>query len=139
MSTSLSKFSVRGYSQPRPSLSAEGHGNLRSPGGQHVRTIGPPFRRRPAPCSLLSSTYCCGGSSALAGRSAEDRHNDFEVLVLRHQLAVLKRRVGRARFRRRNRLFMAALSRVLKGTETHDHARDLPIHESVLVWTTPPL
>jgi putative transposase len=50
---------------------------------------------------------------ALAGRSAEDRHNDFEVLVLRHQLAVLKRRVGRARFRRRDRLFMAALSRVL--------------------------
>ena len=50
---------------------------------------------------------------ALAGGSAEDRHNDIEVLVLRHQLAVLKHRVGRPRLRRRDRLFMAALSRVL--------------------------
>ena len=49
----------------------------------------------------------------LAGGSAEDRHSDMEVLVLRHQLATLGRRVGRPRLRRRDRLFMAALSRVL--------------------------
>jgi putative transposase len=50
---------------------------------------------------------------ALGSGSAEERHNDIEVLVLRHQLAVLKRRVGRPRLRRRDRLFMAAISRVL--------------------------
>lgn len=44
----------------------------------------------------------CGGSA--------QRHRG---LVLRHQLAVLKRQVGRPRLRRRDRLFMAALSRVL--------------------------
>ena len=50
---------------------------------------------------------------ALAARSLELRHNDVEVLVLRHQLAVLKRQVSRSRLRRRDRLLMAALSGML--------------------------
>jgi transposase len=49
----------------------------------------------------------------LAAGSASDLHNDIEIMVLRHQLAVLKRQVGGPRLRRRDRLFMAAVSRVL--------------------------
>ena len=49
----------------------------------------------------------------LAAGSASDVHNDIELIVLRHQLAVLKRQVGRPRLRRRDRLFMAVVSRVL--------------------------
>ncbi len=49
----------------------------------------------------------------LAAGSASDLDNDIDIMVLRHQLAVLKRQVGRPRLRRRDRLFMAAISRVL--------------------------
>ncbi len=49
----------------------------------------------------------------LAAGSASDLHNDIEIVVLRHQLAVLTRQVGRPRLRRRDRLLMAAVSRIL--------------------------
>lgn len=48
----------------------------------------------------------------LAG-SIGDLTSDVEVVVLRHQLMVLKRQARRPRLRRRDRLFMAAISRVL--------------------------
>jgi len=49
----------------------------------------------------------------IAGSSNNELSTEVELLVLRHQLKVLKRQVGRPRLRRRDRLFMAAISRVL--------------------------
>ena len=50
---------------------------------------------------------------SFAGSSNELMATEVEVVVLRHQLMVLKRQVGRPHLRRRDRLFMAALSRAL--------------------------
>ena len=43
----------------------------------------------------------------LVADSSNDLTRDVEVVVLRHQLMVLKRQAGRPRLRRRDRLFMA--------------------------------
>jgi hypothetical protein len=48
-----------------------------------------------------------------ANSSSELLDTEVELLVLRHQLKVRKRQVGHPRLRRRDRLFMAAISRVL--------------------------
>ena len=49
----------------------------------------------------------------LIAGSSNDLDHDIELAVLRHQLMVLKRHVGRPRLRRRDRLFMAALGSFL--------------------------
>jgi putative transposase len=46
-------------------------------------------------------------------RLRSERSKELEILVLRHQLHVLQRQVGRARLRPAARLLLAALSRSL--------------------------
>ena len=47
----------------------------------------------------------------LLGRT--DRANELEILVLRHELSILRRQVGRPRFETHDRILLAAFSRML--------------------------
>jgi putative transposase len=47
----------------------------------------------------------------LVAGSSNQLNSDLEVVILRHQLRVLRRQVGKPRPRHRDRLFMAAISR----------------------------
>lgn len=60
-----------------------------------------------------------------------DRAKEVEILVLRHELSVLRRQVRRPRFGPRDRFLLAALSRVLPG---RCRAVSLVRPETLLSW-----
>ena len=64
---------------------------------------------------LVSSLYFLVGRLleliVLLGRG--NREKELEILVLRHELSILRRQVGQPRFELRDRLLLAALSRAL--------------------------
>jgi putative transposase len=63
---------------------------------------------------LVSSLYLvvCRLLGFLVLLARADRSKELEILVLRHELAVLRRQVGRPQFEPSDRLILAALSRV---------------------------
>ena len=62
----------------------------------------------------MSSLYlvACRLFALLVLLGRRDRSKELEILVLRHELSVLRRQVGRPRFEPHDRLMLAALSRV---------------------------
>jgi hypothetical protein len=50
---------------------------------------------------------------AASSCSCHPRAKELEILVLRHELSILRRQVGRPQFEPHDRLLLAALSRVL--------------------------
>lgn len=60
-----------------------------------------------------------------------NRSKELEILVLRHELTILRRQVSRPRFASRDRLVLAALSRVLPRRSWHAF---LVTPETLLRW-----
>jgi len=62
----------------------------------------------------VSSLYLvlCRPLALLVLLARGDRSKELEILVLRHELSILRRQVGRPRFEPSDRLVLAALSRV---------------------------
>jgi putative transposase len=64
----------------------------------------------------------------LLGR--KDRAKELEILVLRHELSILRRQVGRPRFKAHDRILLAAFSRMLPRHWTAFYVRS----ETLLAW-----
>ena len=64
---------------------------------------------------LVSSIYLvvCRLLALVVLLARGDRSKELEILVLRHELSILRRQAGRPRFEPRDRLMLAALSRVM--------------------------
>ena len=63
--------------------------------------------------SKLAYLTLCRSIRLLVLLARGDAAKDLEILVLRHQLAVLRRQVARPRFKPADRALLAALSRAL--------------------------
>lgn len=62
---------------------------------------------------LFILSFVARALARLVASSADDGSKDVEILVLRHQLKVLRRQVGRPRLRPVDRALLAAAARAL--------------------------
>jgi hypothetical protein len=81
-------------------------------GGPGTVTVPLPHRRGHLVLSKLALTLC-RSIQLLVLLARGDAANDLEILVLRHQLAVLRRQTPRPRLEPADRALLAAVSRVL--------------------------
>jgi len=63
--------------------------------------------------SKLAYLAVCRSMQALMLLARGDAAKDLEILVLRHQLAVLRRQISRPRFEPADRALLGAVSRML--------------------------
>jgi hypothetical protein len=63
--------------------------------------------------SKLAYVALCRSFQLLVLRAHGDAAKDLEILVLRHQLTVLRRQIGRPKLEPADRALLAAVSRVL--------------------------
>jgi hypothetical protein len=71
------------------------------------------MRRRPQVLPRLAYLTLCRSIQLLVLLARGDAAKDLEILVLRHQLAVLRRQTPRPKLEAADRALMAAISRVL--------------------------
>jgi putative transposase len=71
------------------------------------------LRRSPALLPRLVYLMLCRSIQLLSLLARGDAIKDLEILVLRHQLTVLRRQISRPRFETADRAFLAAVSRAL--------------------------
>src|SRR5215218_980324 len=82
-------------------------------GGPGTVPLALPHRRGHLVLSKLAYMTLCRSIQLLMLLARGDAANDLEILVLRHQLAVLRRQTPRPRLEPADRALLAAVSRVL--------------------------
>jgi putative transposase len=93
-----------------------GHGRELQIAAGGVGTVAPLLtllRRPPALLPRLAYLTLCRSIQLLALLASGDAAKNLEILVLRHQLTVLRRQISRPRFETADRALLAAISRFL--------------------------